>query len=33
MNAAKVIEVAERYVGQMEIAGNKGWKDKADRDA
>ena len=28
MNAEKVIEVAERYLGQTEIAGNKGWKDK-----
>lgn len=27
MNAAKVIEVAERYLGQTEKAGNRGWLD------
>jgi hypothetical protein len=29
MNAATVIATAEKYLGQTEIAGNKGWVDKA----
>ena len=29
MSASKIVQIAQSYVGQREVAGNRGWKDKA----